>query len=112
MTIEEAIKTAIEYEKRVRDVYVEALDDATNPTARRVFQLMADEEHNQHVECIRQVHEFDKIITGLKQKKVSARKEKEEVSARLTADDIYERFKSGEKLSTEDLMALQKAGYL
>ena len=28
------------------------------------------------------------------------------------AEDIYERFKAGEKLSTEDLMSLQKAGYL
>ncbi len=46
MTIEEAIKTAIEYEKRVRDVYVEALDESTDPVARRIFQLMADEEHN------------------------------------------------------------------
>jgi rubrerythrin len=46
MTIEEAIKTAIEYEKRVRDVYVEALDESTTPVAKRIFQLMADEEHN------------------------------------------------------------------
>jgi rubrerythrin len=46
MTIEEAIKTAIEYEKRVRDVYVEALDESTDAVARRIFQLMADEEHN------------------------------------------------------------------
>ena len=46
MTIEEAIKTAIEYEKRVRDMYVEALDESTDAVARRIFQLMADEEHN------------------------------------------------------------------
>jgi len=28
------------------------------------------------------------------------------------AKDVYEKFKKGEKLSTEDLMLLQKSGYL
>jgi rubrerythrin len=46
MTIEEAIKTAIEYEKRVRDVYVEAMDESTDPVAKRIFQLMSNEEHS------------------------------------------------------------------
>lgn len=48
MTIEEAIKTAIEYETRVREAYVEALEDATNSIAQRIFRLLADEE-NRHV---------------------------------------------------------------
>ncbi|MCP4605346.1 MAG: hypothetical protein GY847_33305 [Proteobacteria bacterium] len=46
MNIEEAINTAIEYETRVRDVYVEALDEATDKVARRIFKLLADEEHS------------------------------------------------------------------
>ncbi len=45
MNIEEAINTAIEYETRVRDVYVEALDDAEDEVAKRIFKLLADEEH-------------------------------------------------------------------
>jgi uncharacterized coiled-coil DUF342 family protein len=61
---------------------------------------------------VRQVHDFDKIIAGLRQKKARARADEAETSAKKEAEDIYERFKAGEKLSTEDLMFLQKAGYL
>ena len=46
MTVEEAIRTSIEYETRVRDVYVEALQAAEKEDGRRLFQLMADEEQH------------------------------------------------------------------
>jgi len=46
MTVEEAIKTAIEYETRVRDVYLEALTKATDDNGKRIFQLMAAEEQH------------------------------------------------------------------
>ena len=45
MNTEQALKTAIEYEKRVRDVYVEARDETIDPEGKRLFSLMADEEH-------------------------------------------------------------------
>jgi rubrerythrin len=45
MNLEQAIKTAIEYEKRVRDVYVEAFDETSTEEGKRIFQLLADEEH-------------------------------------------------------------------
>jgi rubrerythrin len=44
MTVEEAIKTAIEYETKVRDVYLEALEKASDENGKRIFKLMADEE--------------------------------------------------------------------
>jgi uncharacterized coiled-coil DUF342 family protein len=72
----------------------------------------ADEAHKNHVEMVKQVHDFDKIIAGLRQKKAKARMDEQETSTKKEAEDIYERFKAGEKLSTEDLMFLQKAGYL
>ena len=72
----------------------------------------ADREHNNHIFYIRQVHEFDKILNGMKRKYRKAKKEKSETLAKQQAEDIYEKFKNGEKLSTEDLMCLQKAGYL
>ncbi len=75
-------------------------------------KLAADEAHNSHVEMVKQVHDFDKIIAGLRQKKAMARKELAETTAKMEAEVIYDRFKAGEKLSTEDLMCLQKAGYL
>jgi rubrerythrin len=51
MNIEEALKTSIEYETRVREVYVEAMEVATDPIGKRVFKLMADEEHG-HVKYL------------------------------------------------------------
>ncbi len=46
MTVEEAIKTAIEYETKVRDLYKEALSKATDPDGKRIFSLMASEEQH------------------------------------------------------------------
>ena len=44
MIIEEAIKTAIEYETRVWTVYVDAMKQATDKVGKRVFGLLASEE--------------------------------------------------------------------
>ncbi|MEA3408929.1 MAG: ferritin family protein [Candidatus Eisenbacteria bacterium] len=52
MTVEEAIKTSIEYEIRVRDVYVEAVREAQRPEGEKLFQLMADEEQR-HVDYLK-----------------------------------------------------------
>lgn len=46
MTVEQAIKTAIEYETRVRDLYLEALETATDDNGKRIFKLMASEEQH------------------------------------------------------------------
>ncbi len=70
----------------------------------------ADEEHREHVNLIRQVHDFDKVIAGLRRREKKARKVKSESVAKKQAQEILERFKRGEKLSTEDLMALQTKG--
>ena len=51
MTIEEAIKTAIQYEAKVRDVYTEAVKNITDPAAKRILKVLADEEHR-HVEYL------------------------------------------------------------
>ena len=75
-------------------------------------KLLADEEHRKHIEQIKALHEFDKTATGLKQKQKKAKKKKEDTASRKEAEDIFDRFKAGDKLSTEDLMALQKSGYL
>jgi rubrerythrin len=52
MTIEQAITNGIEYELEVRKVYSEAAKKFTDPVARRVFQVLADEEdrHIQYLE--------------------------------------------------------------
>ena len=75
-------------------------------------KLAADEQHREHIEHIRQVHDFDKIISGIRDRTRKARKEKDDTSAKKEADDIFHNFRSGEKLSTEDIMVLQKSGYM
>ena len=51
MTIEEAILTAIEFENEVRDVYKDAAAKAVDPTGKRVFNVLADEEQG-HVDYL------------------------------------------------------------
>lgn len=72
----------------------------------------ADEEHRMHIEGIKSVHELSKSADGIKNKKTMARKKRADVESKKEAKEIFEKFKAGEKLSTEDLMTLQKSGYL
>jgi uncharacterized coiled-coil DUF342 family protein len=72
----------------------------------------ADEEHKKHIEQIKSVHEMDKDVAGMKSKKTAAKKKKVDNESKKEAKEIFERFKAGEKLSTDNLMALQKSGYL
>ena len=74
-------------------------------------KMMADKEHQRHLDFIHEVHDYDKIIHGMRAKARRSRGGKE-ISTKQEAEQIYERFKNGEKLSTEDLMLLQKSGYL
>lgn len=51
MNIEEAITTAIVYEKEIRNAYKEAAEETPNPTGKRILNLMAKEEQN-HVDYL------------------------------------------------------------
>ncbi|MGI6009601.1 MAG: coiled-coil protein [Methanomethylophilus sp.] len=72
----------------------------------------ADEEHRLHIESIKSVHAVGKDAEGIKSKKNAARKKRADYETKKEAKEIFEKFKAGEKLSTEDLMTLQKSGYL
>lgn len=66
MTVEEAIRTSIVYETKVRDVYFGAVDAAKREDAKRVFQLMADEEqrHVDYLEAKLQQWNEDGTVTA------------------------------------------------
>jgi len=53
MTFERAIKTAIEYEIKVRDTYLNSLDKIKDETGQRVFRVLGEEEqgHVDYLEC-------------------------------------------------------------
>ena len=63
MTIEQAIKTAIEYEVKVKNVYAEAVKVACNDVGRRVFSVLAREKQG-HVDYLHfKLDEFRKTGT-------------------------------------------------
>ena len=51
MTVEEAVKTAIEYEIKVRDAYLDNLDAIKDAIGRRVFEVLGEEEQG-HVDYL------------------------------------------------------------
>ena len=51
MNLEQAIKTAIEYEKKVAQTYQEAQAKAADPVGQRIFKVLADEEQG-HVDYL------------------------------------------------------------
>lgn len=75
-------------------------------------KMDADKEHNTTMKLVKQIHELDKIIIGLKIKQKYSQKSRKEVDNRMEAKEIFKKFKDGEKLSTEDIMLLQKTGFL
>jgi uncharacterized coiled-coil DUF342 family protein len=71
-------------------------------------QEAADRHHEDFVRVQKRLRELDKKEE--EEKKSERDKKREEVEAE--AEEIYQRFKEGETLETEDLMKLQKAGRL
>ena len=68
MTIEEAIKTAIDYETRIRDIYRDAADRISDPAGKRILQMLRDDEQH-HVEYL-----MDRLESWKKAGKLSDKK--------------------------------------
>jgi uncharacterized coiled-coil DUF342 family protein len=75
-------------------------------------KIEADKVHKDFIECVDKIHDLERSIISAQEKKRKTKKVVEVTIAQKEADEIFERFKRGEKLSTEDLMALQKAGLI
>jgi uncharacterized coiled-coil DUF342 family protein len=77
-----------------------------------INRLNADKAHREFIEYIKAIREIEETVNNLRDqvKRVEIKKEKDDLTKK--ADDIYEKFKRGEKLSTEDLLLLQKAGLI
>jgi uncharacterized coiled-coil DUF342 family protein len=74
-------------------------------------KMLADEEHRKHIDSIREVHDYDKIVHGIRLRDRTG-EVVEETDTKRQAEMIFERFRKGEKLSTDDLLTLQKSGYM
>ena len=85
MTIEEAIQTALQYENRVVGVYTEAMDQAKDPSGKKFFELLADEEV-QHVKYLEARYlEWQKTGHVTPERIASAVPDKSEIEAALKA---------------------------
>jgi len=71
-------------------------------------KIEADNAHKQFIEYVDKIHQLERRIATLKR----SRKRKEDLTIQKEASEIFERFKRGEKLSTEDILLLQKAGFI
>ncbi len=75
-------------------------------------KIEADKIHKDFIEHVNTIHEMERQIATMEKKKHKEKKQEESSMAQQEATDVYDRFKRGEKLSTEDLMILQKAGLI
>jgi uncharacterized coiled-coil DUF342 family protein len=75
-------------------------------------KIQADDVHREFITHVDKIHEIERVITTEKDQHLKKKKRDEESSMTKEANEIFERFRKGEKLSTEDLMALQKAGLI
>jgi len=77
-----------------------------------VTKIEADKVHKEFIDHVNNIHELEKNIQTTEKKREKKKKLADVSAAQKEATEVYERFKRGEKLSTEDLMLLQKAGLL
>ena len=75
-------------------------------------QTVADERHKMFINTLKDFRDFEKVILGLNKMAKNGRKTKEKMEAKKKAEDIFDLFKKGEKLDTEDLLLLQRSSLL
>jgi uncharacterized coiled-coil DUF342 family protein len=77
-----------------------------------ITKIEADTVHKDFIECVDKIHDLERKVASGQEKRRKEKKAVEVTTAQKEANEIFEKFKRGEKLSTEDLMALQKAGLI
>ncbi len=94
MKLEEAIKTALNYENRIRNLYEDAARNTTDPVAGKIFRLLAEDEQN-HIAYLENrlnqwqktgeftVEELDSVLPPTE----AIRRELAELKERMAQDD-------------------------
>jgi uncharacterized coiled-coil DUF342 family protein len=80
-------------------------------------KVQADGVHRDYIERVTSIRDLERVLHALRGGAPQGRDPQRErggptAAERAEADDIFEKFRKGEKLSTEDLIALQKGGRL
>jgi rubrerythrin len=69
MTLEEAIKTALDYEVRVRDIYIDAIERVADPAGKQILEMLRDDEQY-HIEYLKERLQLWKKTGKLSDKKL------------------------------------------
>jgi Uncharacterized archaeal coiled-coil protein len=72
----------------------------------------ADKCHEEALKRKRDIRDLEKVIKTLKSRQYKTKEQLEREELIRKAKEIYEMFKRGEKIDTEDLLILQKAGLI
>jgi len=86
---------------------------AESDIAHREFvkaQEAADEQHKVFINAQKEIRDLDKEIFKLKKKDKDGKSRVVKSELQKDAKSIFEKFKGGAKLTTEDLMTLQRSG--
>jgi rubrerythrin len=94
MNIEEAIRTALEYEVKIRDLYLEGVDATPEEAGKKIFKSLADDEQR-HVDYLNhkldEWHRTGKIVPEKLQSvlppRESIQKELQKLRSRMKTDD-------------------------
>ena len=81
MTIEEAIKTAVEYEIRIRDIYREATAAVDDEVGKRIFETLCNDEQ----------HHIDYLHHKLKQLQDTGTIVTEKLDSAIPSQEVVER---------------------
>lgn len=73
-------------------------------------KVAADKEHLGHTQYMELIRDLDKIISNLVRRRKKVTKKVHEDRIKKDAEDLFQQFKKGGKISTEDLLQFQKVG--
>jgi len=72
-------------------------------------QESADAEHKFFITCQKELRDYDKVISGLRKKTKKVKVTKEQKAVRKEAESLFKNFRAGEKLTTDDILLLQRS---
>ena len=80
-------------------------------------KVEADKVHREYIDAVSAIRDLERVMGALRSGGPRGEREPSQqghasAEVQAEADSIFDKFRKGEKLSTEDLMALQKAGRL
>lgn len=76
------------------------------------FSQESTKEHEAFIQAKTELRDLEKVISSLRTKAKASKKKEKEVDLQKKATTLFDKFKNGEQLTTEDLLILQKAGFL